>query len=150
MDANERERARRVLRSLFQSRGLAVLATQDGGQPYTSLVAFASDDSLKTLVFVTDRNTRKHRNIMKDQRVSMMVHNSADPVDNFSEAVAVTAIGDASETSGPVLNDLKNLFILKHPALTNFAETPSSALVSVYVKSYIIVEKFEKVSTLEV
>ena len=47
------------LKALFASQGLAVLSTHDHGQPYCNLVAFASSEDIRHLVFATTRATRK-------------------------------------------------------------------------------------------
>jgi len=61
------ERIRPVLRELFVSQRLAVLATHDDdGQPYASLMAFAATDDLKYLLVVTGRPTRKYANLSAD------------------------------------------------------------------------------------
>jgi len=53
-------KVKRDLKKLLQSQPLAVLATQSRGQPYASLIAFASSDDLKSLYFATTRATRKY------------------------------------------------------------------------------------------
>ncbi len=58
------------LKALFSSQGLAVVSTHEHGQPYCNLVAFASSEDLKQLVFATTRSTRKYANIDEDHRIS--------------------------------------------------------------------------------
>jgi len=62
MDKNL-SKLKRNLRKLLRSQLLAVLSTQNQGQPYASLVAFASSDDLKSLYFATSRSTRKYANL---------------------------------------------------------------------------------------
>ena len=66
---------KRELRKLLRTQSLAVLATQNQGQPYASLVAFASSDDLKSLYFATTRSTRKYANLSGDSRVAMLLDN---------------------------------------------------------------------------
>ena len=67
---------------LLRAQPLAVLSTQQEGQPYASLVAFVSSDDLTRLYFATIRSTRKFANIMKDSRVAMLIDNrSNNPAD---------------------------------------------------------------------
>ena len=66
----EKEQIRRILLELFSSQRLAVLGTHQAGQPYGSLMAFASTSDLKNLVFATTRATRKFANLQPDSRVS--------------------------------------------------------------------------------
>src|SRR5512136_3185486 len=99
MDKNI-NRAKRDLRKLLQSQPLAVLATQNQGQPYASLIAFASSDDLKSLYFATTRSTRKYANLSSDSRVAVLVDNRSNKASDFRWAMAATATGQAREV-GP-------------------------------------------------
>ena len=90
-------KVKRNLRKLLRSQPLAVLATQNQGQPYASLVAFASSDDLKSLYFATTRATRKYANLSGDSRVAMLVDNRSNNASDFSLAMAATATGTAVE-----------------------------------------------------
>ncbi len=90
-------KVKRDLRKLLRSQPLAVLATQNQGQPYASLVAFASSDDLKSLYFATTRSTRKYANLSGDSRVAMLVDNRSNKASDFRWAMAATATGTAKE-----------------------------------------------------
>ena len=47
------------LRALNKKQRHAVLATDAGGQPYTSLVSFALSENQKGIIFATPRKTAK-------------------------------------------------------------------------------------------
>jgi len=57
------------MRELCASQHLAVLATEDCGHPYTSLVAFAVTDDLRRFFFATNRDTRKFANMQSNRHV---------------------------------------------------------------------------------
>ncbi len=63
----------KIIRELLVSQRLAVLSTQDHGQPYINLIAFAATDDLKYLYFATNRATRKYANLMADSRASLLI-----------------------------------------------------------------------------
>jgi len=50
------------IQTLLNNTGFAVLATENAGQPHTSLIAITPLDAGKRLVFATYRNTRKFEN----------------------------------------------------------------------------------------
>ena len=52
-----------LIKEVLNTQYFAVLNSVGEGQPYSNLVSFAITDDLKSLVFITDRNTRKYRNI---------------------------------------------------------------------------------------
>ena len=92
-------RVKDEIRRLFDSQSLCVLATHSEAGPYTSLVAFAADEDLKNIYFVTSRFTRKYANIEADHKVAMLMDNRSDDPGDFRTATAVTAVGEASEIS---------------------------------------------------
>lgn len=91
---------RDILGELLSSQKFAALATQDNGKPHNCLVAFASTDDLKYLLFTTSRKTVKYHNIMAESRVAVLVDSRSNRDADFLKAVAVTASGIAREVRG--------------------------------------------------
>jgi len=139
---------KRLLKDLFSSQPLAVLATQSNGQPYGNLVAFAATEDLKSLLFATARGTRKFANITKDPRVAMVMDSRTNQRVDFQRAVAVTATGIVEEVEGAERDHLLELYLLKHPHLKKFVKSPKSVLLRVKVDSYYVVRKFQNVVVL--
>jgi len=138
-------RIKKELKKLLQSQPLAVLSTQEGGQPYASLVAFASSEDLTRLYFATIRSTRKFANILKDSRVAMLIDNRSNSPDDFHQAAAVTATGKTEEVAPEIRNDVLNLFLDKHPYLQSFVESPTCALCEIRIRTYFLVTRFQDV-----
>ena len=138
------------IRDLFANQKLAVLATTNEGQPYTSLVAFVASDDLKHIYFVTPKTTRKFANLKRDCRVSVLINSSTNRASDFHEALSVTVIGGAEEISASSRdNNLRN-YLAKHPYLEDFAKSPTCALVRVTAKSYYLVKNFQRVMELHI
>lgn len=135
-----------VLSNLFSNQKLAVLATQNNGQPYTNLVSFAATVDLQHLLFATTRSTRKYANIRKESRASILVDNRSNEVADIHRAVAVTAIGVVTEITAPKLSGFKEIYLHKHPHLTEFVGSPSCAFLSLQVSTYYLVQKFQQVT----
>lgn len=136
------------MKDLFTGQGLAVVSTQEHGQPYCNLVAFASTDDLKHLIFATNRATRKFANIDEDPRLSMLIDNRSNRVSDFHEAVAVNAVGLAEEILGPEKDALLKVYLTKHPHLEGFVMSPTCALMQVRVDRYFVVSRFQHVLVL--
>jgi heme iron utilization protein len=137
-----------LVRTLFSSQRLAVLATQDYGQPYTNLMAFAASGDLKHLIFATTRATRKYANLLADPRVSILVDNRANTPEDFSQAAAVTALGRAWELHGRERQEYLTSYLARHPYLEEFTAAPACALLRVTVEKYIVVTRFQEVKEL--
>jgi heme iron utilization protein len=140
------------LHGLFTAQPLAVLSTSEDGQPYSSLIAFASTDDIRDLVFVTNRSTRKFTNLEHDPRVSLLIDDRSNEVSDFHAAMAVTATGRAREISDKEKERVRflKLYLGKHPHLEEFALSPGCALVGVRVSRYTVVRQFQKVMVLQI
>lgn len=133
------------IRGLLVSQRLAVLATSQRGQPYTSLVAFAFSDDLRRLFFATTRATRKFANLQAEPRVSLLIDNRSHRSDDFREAIAVTALGRAQEVGDSERSALLDLYLERHAGLQEFATAPTCALLQVEVTRYSLVSRFQNV-----
>jgi len=138
-------RIRKELKKLLHSQPLAVLSTQEGGQPYASLVAFASSEDLTRLYFATIRSTRKFANILKDSRVAMLVDNRSNSPEDFHQATAATATGRTEEVASDQRKDVLSLYLSKHPYLKSFVESPTCALCEIRIRTYFVVTSFQDV-----
>lgn len=147
---NNRKNIREDLSRLFSSQRLGVLATQHEGSPYASLVAFAASEDLSKLYFTTPRATRKFRNLTRENRVSMLVDNRSNRISDFHEAIAVTVVGDAFETTGESREAALKFYLEKHPYMADFASSSSSALVEIRVEKHILVKRLQEVTELHV
>ena len=136
------------IRELLASQRLAVLSTQNQGQPYSNLVAFAVTPDLKYLLFATTRATRKFANLTADNRVAVMVNSSTNQASDFHRAISVTAIGRAEVVDGSDSETILVQYLAKHPHLEEFVRSPSCALVQVAVDSYYMVKNFQNVMEL--
>ena len=141
---------RRAVRKLLASQPLAVLCSAAGGQPYASLVAFAHSPDLKSLLFATGRFTRKYENLRENRKAALLVDTRTNRPADFASAAAVTAVGEVKEVSGRGREAFLKVFLARHPALSDFARAPSTALFRLRVKDYVLVRTFQKVDILTV
>jgi nitroimidazol reductase NimA-like FMN-containing flavoprotein (pyridoxamine 5'-phosphate oxidase superfamily) len=138
-----------LISRLFAAQQLGVLSTQSEGQPYSNLVAFAAAEDLKSLVFVTNRNTSKYANVISNPKVAMMVDSRTNEPSDFNSAVAVTILGTATEVAGNERDRLVEVYIAKHPHLADFVNRPSQALIRVNASDFIIAS-FDSVQVVHV
>jgi nitroimidazol reductase NimA-like FMN-containing flavoprotein (pyridoxamine 5'-phosphate oxidase superfamily) len=139
-----------TLRTLLNTQPLAVLATQRGGHPYTSLVAFVASDDLRRIAFVTSRATTKYRNLTEAPDVSLLIDSRTHSVEDFTAGAAVTILGRAAEMGDEQESELLAAFLRKHPHLESFARSPSTALCGVEVETYVLVTHFQHVVEMKV
>lgn len=133
---------------LLAGQTLGVLATSDGGQPYTSLVGIAASEDLRQIVFATPRTTRKWANLRADSRASILVDNRSNEVADFREAMAVTIIGAARILRKNRRSRLYQLYLGRHGHLADFVAAPTTDLICLEVHSIYAVERFQHVTEL--
>jgi nitroimidazol reductase NimA-like FMN-containing flavoprotein (pyridoxamine 5'-phosphate oxidase superfamily) len=131
------KQTRETLKALFTSQQFAVLATQDEGLPYVSLMAFAATDDLKRLIFATQRDTRKYANLIGNPRAAALIDDRTNQGSDTKQAVAVTVLGKMKELDK---NQHSGIFLKKHPHMETFVKSSSCALVEMQVSVYFVVK----------
>lgn len=138
------------LKVFNKTRFFAVLATNDNGQPYTSLISFAVTPDLKKVIFATPKQTRKYRNILNSKNVALLIDNRSNTSKNLMETEAITIMGEArSVRRGKIRDELAALFLKKHPDLDEFIQSKTTALIVVDAVRCIHVGKFQTISVWE-
>jgi len=150
MNPQNKTALRNTLRDLFARQKLASLATSNGKQPYTSLVAFVATDNLRTILFATEKNSTKYSNIMANRKVSMLIDDRTNRVTDFHKGMAVTVIGQAQKLKADQRTRYLKLYLKKHPYLQEFAKSPSCSLLRINVETYRIVTRFQQVTEMHV
>ena len=144
-DGSEALDLRGILEGLFKTQRLGVLATQQSGQPYCSLVGFAATDDLRYLLFSTARASQKYENLKENPRAAVLVDSRSNTDADFSKAIAVTAVGKAEEISKGEHGDLLSRYLSAHPFLEEFARSTDCALFRIKVTRYVVVSRFQDV-----
>lgn len=135
------------LRELDRTEDFAVLATDDQGMPYASLVSFALTPDLKQVIFATPRGTRKYKNIVSSGNTALLVDSRSRKKKGLMETEAVTIIGNGSPVKkGRMWDGLAAMFTKKHPDLEEFIYSPSTALIVIDIIRCIHVSRFQTVS----
>jgi nitroimidazol reductase NimA-like FMN-containing flavoprotein (pyridoxamine 5'-phosphate oxidase superfamily) len=140
---------RKYIRELLRKQRLMVLASTGPEYPYCNLVGFAFTEDLKYFIFITGRDSRKYRNIKANSRVSLLLDNRRNSVEDFREAAAVSVFGEAEEVEGKELEALQELYLKRHPHLREFLFSPYTALFRVRAIKYILVRRFQEVVELD-
>lgn len=146
----EEKKLKEEITELLTEQKLAVLSTQSSdGFSYASLIAFAAEDDLQTIVFATPKATRKFANLMNNDRISLLIDNRANEENDFHAAKAVTVMGIARERPSDSNEDvLVSLYLRKHPYLYDFLHSPTTALIHIAVLRYYLVTRFQEVMEL--
>lgn len=124
----------------------AVLATQGEGQPYTALVSYAASSDLHYLVFSTPTQTRKYSQIVKNNRVSLLIDNRSRQPESINLIRAITVTGKARPLEKEEeMEQWSRLLLEKHIYLADFVNSPTSSLILVRAVRYFYVRRFQEV-----
>jgi len=133
------------LQETLAAQKFAALSTHRAGEAHASLIAFATTEDLKGLVFATDRATRKYANLRENARIALLIDTRSNQEEDLRDAVAITASGMAREVAGREREALLVGYLRKHPQLSDFVNAPTSALILLDVLSYSIVSRFQDI-----
>lgn len=128
----------KFLESILKSQYLAVLSSIKHNRPYSNLIAFAETVDLKSIIFATERNTRKYSNIKTNSSVSLLIDSRSNRSSDFSTALALTVIGSAGEVKEHERENMLSILIAKQPHLMQFVHSEKTALIVINVSDYII------------
>ncbi len=145
---DEISKLKQTLAALLSSQKLAVLSSFSNEQPYASLVAFATTNDLKHIIFATTRATRKYANLTSEPNAALLIDNRSNEKKDFSHAIAATALGRSEEVRDAERESLLKIYLAKHPHLKEFVSSPTCALIKVRVQKYYVVSKFQNVQEL--
>lgn len=81
---------------------------------------------------------------------AMVIDNRSNKEGDFHEAIAVTAVGKVEEVGSLEKEQLKALYLAKHPGLLDFVQSPTCALLKIEVEIYYIVRQFQQVMKLHI
>lgn len=139
------------LKAFNDTQYFAVLATNDAGHPYTSLISFAITPDMKKIIFATPKQTQKFRNIVKTKDISILIDNRSRVRSNLMATEAITIIGKAKYIrKSEYREELAKIFLKKHQMLEEFLHSDTTALIVVNLTRCIHVCKFQSVSVWEV
>jgi len=143
-----RQTPHEILSDLLTSQHFAVIATESKKQPYTNLVSFACSSDFNHLFFPTRKQTQKFLNITENNHVAVLIDNRENAPSDLSNAITITAIGQAKVLTQHQ-DAIVKLLQQKHPDLSAFLNNPSCVIIDVTVKTYQIVQQFENIQVLK-
>lgn len=147
---NKIDRLKNIIRDINSKELFGVLATSVNDVPYTNLIAFILQEDLKKLFFATPRDTKKFKNITINEKVSFHIQNTKNSLEDIGNAIGITITGKASECSKNKSEEAMTSYLLKHPQMKKFIYSLNTALISIDIERYDVVENFQNVTVLKV
>jgi heme iron utilization protein len=139
MDMNKQSTIKEYIESILSTSRLAVLATEHNGQPHTSLIAITPVEDFRQLIFATYRNTLKYRNLVRNNKVAVLVEGEHVNSKGLKESVVLTIIGYTQDISIEENTTYFHKHLKQHPDLKSFMHSSDCALFLVVAQSYQVV-----------
>lgn len=135
-----------TVQQLLDTTGFAILATEGAGQPHASLIAVTPFQGWRQLVFATYRDTQKYRNLLNNNRVSVLVDGCKASRGDEQAGFVVTAVGHAQDIAADQHDAAMQAHLQRHPDLASFLQSPDCVLVGVAVEAYQVVRSIDDVT----
>lgn len=125
------------MKALAREKNICVLATDTGGKPYCSLMAYVTDESCEEIYMVTHRNTQKYKNLMENPVVSLLIDSrEITPRDRVQ---ALTVEGSFHEIADDAKRSRVRKMLLKtHPQLADFIDHADAEIFCIKVGSFLL------------
>ncbi len=127
---------------LLKEHHTCVLATCSENRPHCSLMAYVADDSGRVVYMITQRRSRKYKNMRENPLVSFLVDTrQGTDLSRMSTVCALTVHGTFSVLTDPMeRTDALNRLLEMHPHLKGVAEAPDTEVFSVQVASFLLLD----------
>ncbi len=125
---------RKDIRDLIQSNNVCVLATVSEGKPHCSLMSYVTDTDSREIYMVTQKETKKYRNLAGNHSVSILI--DTRQTDSKNEIKALTITGTFQDgIDENKKSDIKISLLKINPDLKDFIDDPASEIIVVHVKT---------------
>ena len=128
------------MKALAKQKDICVLATLSGGNPHCSLMAYATDDDCREIYMITQKGTKKYKNLIKNPSVSLLIDTREEQsASRPLQAKALTIAGLFQEINDEGKKGLARARLLeRHPHLAGFIDQADTELLCIKATSFLL------------
>ena len=131
------------MKSLIREKDICVLATDAGGKPYCSLMAYVNDESCHEIYMVTLRNSKKFKNLMENPVVSLLIDSREKKPPSQQQALTVEGSfylikNEDKQTS------IREMIRKAHPHLNYFIDDKEAEIFCIKAEFFMLVNAFNE------
>jgi nitroimidazol reductase NimA-like FMN-containing flavoprotein (pyridoxamine 5'-phosphate oxidase superfamily) len=131
------------MKSLASQKNICVLATVAGRKPHCSLMAYVTDENCTELYMVTHKNTKKFKNLMENQFVSLLI--DTRETSPRSKAKALTVAGECTVIEGEKKRQkVRSKLLAIHPHLSEFINHSEAQILCVRIHSFLLLNGLQE------
>ncbi len=126
------------MKEIIRKNDLCVLATVSEDRPHCSLMSYVSDEEVTEIYMVSQKESRKYLNLMRNPVVSLLIDTrEEDRVGEEEKIRALTVEGEYKPLNDSEKKDSVRLRLLKkNPHLNDFLNDPRAEIFSISLKSF--------------
>jgi nitroimidazol reductase NimA-like FMN-containing flavoprotein (pyridoxamine 5'-phosphate oxidase superfamily) len=130
------------MKAMVKEKDMCVLATVSGDSPHCSLMTYVCDDECREIYMVTQKGTRKYRNLLENQTVSLLIDSREEHTGtDRKNAKAMTVSGTVKTIENdPEKRNASNRLLERHPHLKVFFDDPDTVVFCVSVSSFLLLD----------
>lgn len=131
------------MKSLAREKNMCVLATDAGGKPYCSLMAYVTDEACREIYMVTHKQTKKYQNLVKNPAVSLLIDSRENaPRRRVS---ALTVEGSFHHIKEKAKNArVKEMLLKAHPHLSDFLSHEDAVILCIKIGSFLLLNGIDE------
>ena len=131
------------MKALATQKNICVLATVAGRKPHCSLMAYVTDENCTELYMVTHKNTKKFKNLMENQFVSLLI--DTRETSPRSKAKALTVAGECTVIEGEKKRQkVRSKLLAIHPHLSEFINHSEAQILCVRIHSFLLLNGLQE------
>ena len=132
------------MKTLVWEKDTCVLATASGGRPHCSLMSYIVDAECREIFIVTNRSTKKYRNLMENPWVSLLIDTREEDRNlAVGQKKALTVSGVFQKLDPARKKVIRAQFLARHPQLRELVDGPEAEIISIRLQSFQLLEGVE-------
>jgi uncharacterized pyridoxamine 5'-phosphate oxidase family protein len=129
------------MKTLVQEKDTCVLATASGGRPHCSLMSYVVDPECREIFMVTNRGTKKYKNLLENPWVSLLIDTREEDRNlAIGQKKALTINGVFQKVDLARKKVIRAQFLARHPELRELVDGPEAEIIAIRVQSFQLLE----------
>ncbi len=130
------------MKALVKEKDICVLATTSDDRPHCSLMAYVPDEDCREIYMVTNRQSRKYENLMKNPSVSLLIDTREEHLGSRRpDAKALTVSGTFVKIDDEnKRNYIRSKLLDRHPHVKEFLDHPDAEILRIRVESFLLLD----------
>lgn len=131
------------MKSLAREQNICVLATDAGGKPYCSLMAYVTDDACREIYMVTHSRTKKYQNLINNPAVSLLIDSRKNSPRRRVTALTVEGSFHHIEEKAKE-NRVEKILLEAHPHLADFLSHEDAVILCIKIGSFLLLNGIDE------